>query len=120
MQSVTTWKKAQKKQRSRIFQAYENKNILHTWRWPCRPKHVVKDSENHHNEAIRRRKHNLQNRFSFVYLNSALGLRLSWWWPWSCLHGWEMRLRTVWYIDWYQRGGEPGGLCRHGSRIPLV
>jgi hypothetical protein len=20
--------------------------ILHTWRWPCRPKHVVKDSEN--------------------------------------------------------------------------
>jgi hypothetical protein len=22
--------------------------ILHTWRWPCRPKHVVKDSENQH------------------------------------------------------------------------
>jgi hypothetical protein len=36
-------------------------NILHTWRWPCRPKHVVKDSENKHNKAARRRKHNLQN-----------------------------------------------------------
>jgi hypothetical protein len=22
--------------------------ILHTWRWPCRPKHVVKNSENQH------------------------------------------------------------------------
>jgi hypothetical protein len=22
--------------------------FLHTWRWPCRPKHVVKDSESHH------------------------------------------------------------------------
>jgi hypothetical protein len=44
MQSVTTWEKGRqkKKQRSRILQAYENKNILHTWRWPCRPKHVVK------------------------------------------------------------------------------
>jgi hypothetical protein len=35
-------------------------NILYTWRWPCRPKHVVKDSENQHNKAARRRKHNLQ------------------------------------------------------------
>jgi hypothetical protein len=35
-------------------------NILHTWRWPCRPKHVVKDSENQHNKAACRRKHNLQ------------------------------------------------------------
>jgi hypothetical protein len=45
----------------RILQTYENKNILHTWRWPCRPKNVVKDSENQHNKAVRRRKHNLQN-----------------------------------------------------------
>jgi hypothetical protein len=48
-----------KKQRSRILQAYENKNILHTWRWPCRPKHVVRDSENQHNKAACWRKHNL-------------------------------------------------------------
>jgi hypothetical protein len=35
-------------------------NILHTWRWPYRPKHVAKDNENQHNKAARRRKHNLQ------------------------------------------------------------
>jgi hypothetical protein len=34
--------------------------ILYIWRWPCRPKHVVKDSENQHNKAAGRRKHNLQ------------------------------------------------------------
>jgi hypothetical protein len=33
--------------------------ISHTWRWPCRPKHVVKDSENQHSKAAHRRKHNL-------------------------------------------------------------
>jgi hypothetical protein len=27
--------------RSRFLQEYESNNILHTWRWPCRPKHVV-------------------------------------------------------------------------------
>jgi hypothetical protein len=37
------------------------KNIPHTWGWPYRPKHVVKDSENQHNKAARRRKHKLQN-----------------------------------------------------------
>jgi hypothetical protein len=36
-------------------------NIFYSWRWPCRPKHVVKGSENQHNKAARRRKHNLQN-----------------------------------------------------------
>jgi hypothetical protein len=30
-----------KNQRSRFLQEYESKNILHTWRWPCRPKHAV-------------------------------------------------------------------------------
>jgi hypothetical protein len=39
-------KKKAKNQRSRFLQAYKNKNILNTWIWPCRPKHVVKDSEN--------------------------------------------------------------------------
>jgi hypothetical protein len=41
VQSVTTWKKGNepKKQRSRI---------LHTWRWSCRKKHVVKYSGNQH------------------------------------------------------------------------
>jgi hypothetical protein len=34
--------------------------ILHIWRWLYRQKYVVKDSENQHNEAARRRKHNLQ------------------------------------------------------------
>jgi hypothetical protein len=38
--------KEKKKQGSRILQAYENKNILHTRRWPCRPKHIVKDGGN--------------------------------------------------------------------------
>jgi hypothetical protein len=46
--------------RSRILQAYEIKNILHTWRWPCRPKRVVKESDNQHNKAAYRRKHNLK------------------------------------------------------------
>jgi hypothetical protein len=80
------WKLAEcdhveKRQRSRILQAYDNKypthlkmaseaesfkhmiiNILHTWRWPCRQKHVVKDSgKPTYNKATRRRKHNLQN-----------------------------------------------------------
>jgi hypothetical protein len=61
MQSVTTWKKGSKpkKQRSRILQAYKI-NILHTWRWPCRMKQVVKDSENQYNKAAWRWKHNLQ------------------------------------------------------------
>jgi hypothetical protein len=49
---------------SRFLQEYENKNILHTLRWPCRPKHVVKDSGNQHNKAVRRRKHNLQNQLN--------------------------------------------------------
>jgi hypothetical protein len=44
--------------RSKIFQGYENKTP-YTWRWPCRPKHVVKDSENQHNKAARRQKHTL-------------------------------------------------------------
>jgi hypothetical protein len=37
-----------KKQRSRIlkYMKLNRWRILHTWRWPCRPKHVVKDSEN--------------------------------------------------------------------------
>jgi hypothetical protein len=38
--------KKTKKQRIRILQTYENNNILHTSIWPCRPKHVVKESEN--------------------------------------------------------------------------
>jgi hypothetical protein len=29
-------------QRSRFLQEHESNNILHTWRWPYRPKHVVK------------------------------------------------------------------------------
>jgi hypothetical protein len=39
-----------KKQRSRILK-YMKINIwwmLHTWRWSCRPKYVVKDSGNQH------------------------------------------------------------------------
>jgi hypothetical protein len=44
-------------------------NILHTWRWACRPKHVVKDSENQYNRAARRRKHNLQNPLSSINVN---------------------------------------------------
>jgi hypothetical protein len=64
MQSVTTWKKDSepKIQRSRIHKHMKINiwRILHTWRWPCRPKHVVKDSENQHNKAARRRKYNLQ------------------------------------------------------------
>jgi hypothetical protein len=42
-------------------ESFENMkiNILHTWRLPCRPKHVVKDSENQRNKSTRRRKHNL-------------------------------------------------------------
>jgi hypothetical protein len=68
MQRVTTWKKRQKKkQRSRILRAYENKNILHTWRWLCRPKHVVK-----HNKAAHRRKHNLQNPLNCVNVFNEL------------------------------------------------
>jgi hypothetical protein len=42
--------KKQKKQRSRLLK-YTKINIwrlLHTWRWPCRPKHVVKDGGNQH------------------------------------------------------------------------
>jgi hypothetical protein len=42
-------KERAKNQWSRFLQAY--KNILHTWRWPCRPKHVVKDNENQRNKA---------------------------------------------------------------------
>jgi hypothetical protein len=42
METCRVWRKGRKKQQSRILQAYENKNILHTWRWSCRPKHVVK------------------------------------------------------------------------------
>jgi hypothetical protein len=41
MQSVTTrkkCKKGKKNQRSIFLQEYENKNILHTWRWPYRSK----------------------------------------------------------------------------------
>jgi hypothetical protein len=45
--------------------------ILHTWRWPCRPKHVVKDSETQHNKAARRRKHNLQYPLSAWSFTSA-------------------------------------------------
>jgi hypothetical protein len=37
-----------KRQRSRILKHMKINiwRILYTWRWPCRPKHVVKDSEN--------------------------------------------------------------------------
>jgi hypothetical protein len=40
----------QKKQRSRILKYIKINiwRILHTWRWPCRPKHVVKDSGDQH------------------------------------------------------------------------
>jgi hypothetical protein len=39
-----------KKQPSRIFKYMKIniRRILHTWRWPCRPKHVVKDSGKQH------------------------------------------------------------------------
>jgi hypothetical protein len=63
------WKKGRK--RSRILQAYESKNVLHTWRWPCRPKHLEKDSENQHNKAARIRKHNLQTRLFFSLPNPS-------------------------------------------------
>jgi hypothetical protein len=55
MQCDHVKKKAEKKQGSRILQAYENK-ISYT----PEDDHVVKDSENQHNKAARRQKHNLQ------------------------------------------------------------
>jgi hypothetical protein len=36
------------------------KNIPHTWRWPCRPKHVMKQWKPIYNKAARRRRDNLQ------------------------------------------------------------
>jgi hypothetical protein len=61
IQRVTTWKKAANQKNSEAESFKHMKiNILHTWRWPCSPKHVVKDSENQHNKGARRWKHNLQ------------------------------------------------------------
>jgi hypothetical protein len=58
-------KKCSKRKKSREAESFKRmkiniRRVLHTWRWPCRPKHVVKDSENQHNKAVHRRKHNLQ------------------------------------------------------------
>jgi Na+/melibiose symporter-like transporter len=51
-----------KKQRSRILKHMKINiwRILHAWRWPCRPKHVVKEWKPTYNKAARRRRHNLQ------------------------------------------------------------
>jgi hypothetical protein len=32
-----------------FLQEYESENIVHTWRWPCRPKHIVWTSTTKHN-----------------------------------------------------------------------
>jgi hypothetical protein len=59
MQSVTTWKKGSEPTKQRKHMEINIWRILHTWRWPCRPKHVVKDSGNQRKAGCRRR-HNLQ------------------------------------------------------------
>jgi hypothetical protein len=48
----------------------KKENILHTWRWPCRPKHVVWPSTTNrktiYNKAARRRQLNLKSYLTYV------------------------------------------------------